>query len=49
MPREEDEYENDLEDYMEESLMAEAGQMGIFTDDGQDVYTDALKRVDEAV
>lgn len=29
--------------------MAEAGEMGIFDDSGRDVYSDALKRVDEAV
>lgn len=34
---------------MEKSLMQEANDIGVFSADGRDVYSDALKRVDDAM
>lgn len=42
------EEQDELEDYMEKQLMAEAQEMGVF-EDAQDPYSDALKKINEAV
>jgi hypothetical protein len=52
IPREEDEDcdGDELEDYMEQSLMAEANDLGMLSvNQSIDVYSDALKRVEGAM
>ena len=51
IPREEDEDcdGDELEDYMEQSLMAEANDLGMLSVNEGDVYSDALKRVEGAM